>query len=159
MSKYLHLVELEQGSPNIYWPSTVSAELQQGLSNVFYSYYKCFRMSNLTTTVVSEYLLDSYCHSGARTGVAKRVLAFDSLCEARTGVAKRVLAFNSLCGGRTGVAKHIIAFNSLCSAQMRVREHLHVLAFNSLWTSLVIVSSNTCCMNCVIIDLIFEQFQ
>ena len=66
-------------------------------------------MSNLTITVVSEYLLDSYCHSGARTGVSKRVLAFDSLCEARTGVAKRVLAFNSLCGGRTGVAKHIIA--------------------------------------------------
>ena len=33
-SEYLHLAELEQGSPNVFYPSTVSAELQLGLPNV-----------------------------------------------------------------------------------------------------------------------------
>ena len=55
-------------------------------------------------------------------GVAKRVVAFDSLCGTRTGVAKRVLGFDSLCETPTGVAKR-------------------VLAFDSLWTGLVIVTS------------------
>ena len=38
-----------------------------------------------------------------------------------------------------GVAKHVIAFGSLCRARTGVRERL--LAFDSLWTSLVIVTS------------------
>ena len=54
----------------------------------------------LTFTVIfiSEYLLDSYCHCKARTGVAKCVLVFNSLCRAQTGIAKCVIAFDSLCG-------------------------------------------------------------
>ena len=56
------------------------------------------------------------------------------------GVAKRVLAFDSLCGARTGVAKCVLVFASLCRARMGVRERL--LAFDSLWTGLVIVTSN-----------------
>ena len=43
-----------------------------------------------------EYLLDSSCHCGAQTGVAKHVLVFDTLCGARTGVRERLLAFYSL---------------------------------------------------------------
>jgi len=39
-----------------------------------------------------------------------------------------------------GVTKCIIVFDSLFRAQMGVRERL--LAFDSLWTSLVIVTSN-----------------
>ena len=49
ISGHLHLVELERESLNIYYPSTVSAELQQGLPNVFYH-----------TTGVFECLLDYY---------------------------------------------------------------------------------------------------
>ena len=33
--EHLHLAELERGSPNVYYPSTVSAELDRGLPNVF----------------------------------------------------------------------------------------------------------------------------
>ena len=43
-------------------------------------YYSRFRLSTRL-----------YSHCGARTGVAKRVRAFDSLCGAQKGVAKRVL--------------------------------------------------------------------
>ena len=39
-----------------------------------------------------------------------------------------------------GVAKCVLAFDSLCGAQTGVREHL--LAFDSLRTGLVIVTSN-----------------
>ena len=56
------------------------------------------------------------------------------------GVAKRVLAFDSLCGARTGVAKCVLVFDSLCGTRTEVRER--VLAFSSLWTGLVIVTSN-----------------
>ena len=45
--------------------------------------------------------------------VAKRVLAFDSLCRAGTGVAKHVLTFDSLYGARTGVRERQLAFNSV----------------------------------------------
>ena len=77
----------------------------------------------------SEYPLDSYCHCGARTGVAKCVLTFNSLCGARTGVAKHVLAFDSFCRTRMGVAKHVIAFDSLCEAQTGVS----ILGCNIWW--------------------------
>ena len=64
----------------------------------FNSLYGATAIANTKhTTVSSKYLLDSYCHCRAQTGVAKCVLAFDSLCGARTGVAKRALAFGSLC--------------------------------------------------------------
>ena len=56
-------------------------------------------------------------------------------------VAKCVLAFDSFCGARTGVAKCLVAFNSL-------------------WTGLVIVTSNEYTVfvyNCVIIDLILNN--
>ena len=56
------------------------------------------------------------------------------------GIAKRVLAFDSLCGARTGVAKCVLVFDSLCGTRTEVRER--VLAFSSLWTGLVIVTSN-----------------
>ena len=39
-----------------------------------------------------------------------------------------------------GVAKHVLAFDSLCGARTRVRERQ--LAFESLWTGLVIVTNN-----------------
>ena len=39
-------------------------------------------------------------------------------------------------------AKRVIAFDSLCGAQLGVRECL--LAFDSLWSGLVIVTSNVC---------------
>ena len=39
-----------------------------------------------------------------------------------------------------GVAKRVLVFNSLCRARTEVRECL--LAFDSLWTGLVIVTSN-----------------
>ena len=71
----------------------------------------------------------------ARMGVAKRLLAFDSLCgasvrvtdcvlafRARTGVAKRVIAFNSRYGGQTGVPQ--MSFNNRCRTQTAVREGL-----------------------------------
>ena len=111
ISKHLHLAELERVAKYlIAFDSFFGATVE--LPNVFQH-----------TTGVFERLLDSYCHCGARMGVAKCVLAFDGLCGARTGVAKRVLAFNSLCRVRTGF-----------------RERL--LAFDSLWTVLVIVTSN-----------------
>ena len=65
-------------------------------------------------------LLDYYCHCGARTGIAKRVPAFNSLCGARTGVAKHVLPFDGLCRARTGVAKCAIAFHSRCVGRTEV---------------------------------------
>ena len=74
--------------------------------------------------------MDSYCHWVARMEVAKRVLAFDSLCTARTGVAKHVLTFDSLCRARTGVTKHVLTFDSLCRARTGVAKH--VLTFDSL---------------------------
>ena len=83
----------------------------------------------LTTKVISKYLLDSYCHCRAQRGVAKRVLAIDSLCRVRMGVVKRVLAFNSLFRVGTGVTKHVLAFGSLCGAQTGVAKH--VIALNS----------------------------
>ena len=54
-----------------------------------------------------------------------------------------------------GVAKRVQAFDSLCRAQMKVREHL--LAFDSLWTGLVITTSNVYSVFVwtVIIDLTF----
>ena len=58
-------------------------------------------------TVVSEDLLDSYCHCGARTEVAKRVLAIDSLCGAQTGVRERLLAFDSLWTGLVIVTSNV----------------------------------------------------
>ena len=42
---------------------------------------------------------------GARTGVAERLPAFDSLCGARARVTKRLLDYYCHCGARTGVAK------------------------------------------------------
>ena len=48
-------------------------------------------------------------------GVAKCVLAFDSLCRAPTGVAKRVLAF-----AVSAELERRLAFNSLCGTQMGV---------------------------------------
>ena len=39
-----------------------------------------------------------------------------------------------------GVAKHVLAFDSFCGTRTGVRECL--LAFDSLWTGLVIVTSN-----------------
>ena len=66
--------------PNIYQTSTLTVELKRGLPNVY----------------------QPIC--GARTGVAKRVLAFNSLCRARTGAAfEWKLACDSLCGVRTGI--------------------------------------------------------
>ena len=82
----------------------MSSSILQAFSNVYW-----------TTTVVSEYLQDFYCHCGARTGVAKCVLAFDSLCRAQTGVAKRVLAF-----AVSAELERRLAFNSLCGTQMEV---------------------------------------
>ena len=55
-------------------------------------------------------------------------------------VAKRLLAFSSLCGAQTGVAKRVLSFKHLGGTQTEVRERL--LAFDSLWTSLVIITSN-----------------
>ena len=91
----------------------------------------------------------------ARTGVAKCLLAFDSLCGARArvtehllahyrrfwmstrllrssngGCTKHVLTFDSLCGARTGIAKNVLAFNSLCGAWMGVAKC--VIAFDTL---------------------------
>ena len=87
-----------------------------------------------TPTVVSKYLLDSYCHLKLEW---EHVLAFDSLCRARMGVAKHVLPFNSLCGAQTGVWECPQTFDSSCGAWMGVAKHL--LAFDSLWTDLFIV--------------------
>ena len=67
---------------------------------MYFSILQPFLNVYYTTTVISKYLIDSYCHCRARTEVAKRVLAFDSLCRVQTGVAKHVLAFDSL---RTGL--------------------------------------------------------
>ena len=61
----------------------------------------------MSRTVVSEYLLDSYCHCGAQTGVAKHVLAFVSLCGARTRVRERLLAFYSLWTGLVIVTSNV----------------------------------------------------
>ena len=47
-----------------------------------------------------------------------------------------------------GVAKRVLAFDSLCKARERL------LAFESLWTGLVIVTSNVIVRLCEI-DLIF----
>ena len=55
------------------------------------------------TGIFEHLLLDYYCHCGARTGVVKRVPAFDGLCRALPGVAKRAIAFDSLFGGQTGI--------------------------------------------------------
>ena len=91
-------------------------------------------------------------------GIAKRLLAFDSLggararvterlphitgvfecllldyychCGARMGFAKRVPAFDSLCGARTGVVKHVLAFDGLCGAVLGVAKR--AIAFDSL---------------------------
>ena len=90
----------------------MSSSTLQAFSNVYY-----------TTTVVFKYLLDSYCH-----------------CRAQTGIAKHLLAFDSHCGGRTGITKRVLVFNSLYGARTEARECL--LAFDSLWTGLVIVASN-----------------
>ena len=54
-----------------------------------------------------EYLLDSYCHCGAQTGVAKHVLAFVSLCGARTRVRESLLAFYSLWTGLVIVTSNV----------------------------------------------------
>ena len=70
-----------------------------------------------------------YSHCRARTGVAKRLPAFDSLCGARMRVAKHVLAFDGLCGARTRVAKCVPAFDSLCGAQTGVAKY--AIAFDS----------------------------
>ena len=82
----------------------MSTSLQQSLR----SYSEGYRTSSgilqvFSNVYISKYLLDSYCHCKARTGIAKHVLAFDSLCGAWAGVAKRVLVFDSLCGARTGL--------------------------------------------------------
>ena len=94
---------------------------------------------------------------GAWTGVAERLLAFDSLCRAtarvnecflayyrgfRTstrlllslqssnGNCQSVPAFDSFCGAQTGVAKRVIAFDGLCGARTGVAKR--AIAFDSL---------------------------
>ena len=94
---------------------------------------------------------------GAQTGVAERLLAFDSLCGARVRANERLLAyyrrfrtstrlllslqslnggcqsvpaFNSLCGARTGVAKCVLAFDSLCRPRTGVAKR--AIAFDGL---------------------------
>ena len=71
-------------------------------------------------------------------GVAKRVPSFDTLCRAWTGVAKRAIAFDSLCGGRTEAPKYPLTISA--ELEWGLRECL--LAFDSLWTGLVILTSN-----------------
>ena len=83
------------------WTSTSLRQSHRGYSEGYRtssSILQAYSNAYLTTKVVSKYLLDSYCHCRAQSGV----LAFDSFCGARTGVAKWVLAFDSLCRARKG---------------------------------------------------------
>ena len=60
-----------------------STSLQQSLWNYSEGYRTSSSLLQAFLNVyVSEYLLDFYCHCEARTGVAKHVLAFDSLYRA-----------------------------------------------------------------------------
>ena len=60
---------------------------------------------------------------GARTGVTKRLLAFDSFCGARMRVTERLLDYCCHCGAQTGVVKCVLAFNSLCGGQTGGPKH------------------------------------
>ena len=93
------------------------------ISILMFEFYLCGTWARVTERLLAycrrlwmSTRLSYYCHCGARTGVAKRVPAFDSRCGVQTGVAKRVLAFDSHCGARMGVAKHVLAFDGLCGA-------------------------------------------
>ena len=86
---------------------------------------------------ISEHLTLQSSNGGHKTSTSLRQFLWSS----KTRGAKCELAFNSLCRARTEVAgKRVIVFGTLCQAWTGVRECL--LAFNSLWTSLVIVTSN-----------------